>query len=53
MQDTELSDDDKIVVDALVSLGYKSQEARKLISNLPKDLSVEEKIKKVLSTTKN
>ena len=47
-QDTALSEDDKTVVDALVSLGYKNQEARKLISNLPKGLSVEERIKKAL-----
>jgi len=47
-QDTVLSEDDKTVVDALVSLGYKSQEARKLIFNLPKRLSVEERIKKAL-----
>ena len=47
-QDTALSEDDKTVIDALVSLGYKNQEARKLISNLPKGLSVEERIKKAL-----
>jgi len=47
-QDTVLSDEDKIVIDALVSLGYRSQEAKKLISNLPKNLSVEERIKKAL-----
>jgi len=36
-----------------VSLGYKNQEARKLISNLPKGLSVEERIKKALKKRNN
>ena len=40
-----LSDDDKTVVDALVSLGFKSNEARNILSKLPKNLSLEEKIK--------
>lgn len=43
-----LSEEDKIVVDALVSLGFKSQEAKKIISHLPKNLSLEEKIKEAL-----
>ncbi len=40
-----LTSDDKTVVDALVSLGYKSYEAKKLLQKIPKDLSIEEKIK--------
>jgi len=44
-----LSEEDKTVVDALVSLGYKSQDAKKILSKLPKNLSVEEKIKKALA----
>jgi len=48
-QDTVLSEDDKTVVDALVSLGYKVQEAKTLISGLPKNLSVEQRIKKALT----
>ncbi|MEK7633957.1 MAG: Holliday junction branch migration protein RuvA [Patescibacteria group bacterium] len=44
-----LSDEDKTVIGALVSLGYKSYDAKKLLSKLPKDLSVEEKIKKALA----
>jgi Holliday junction DNA helicase RuvA len=44
-----LSDEDKTVVEALVSLGYKSYDAKKLLSKLPKNLSVEEKIKEALS----
>lgn len=46
-----LSDDDQTVVSALVSLGYKSYEAKKLVSKLPKNLSVEEKIKEALSNS--
>ena len=44
-----LSEDDKTVLDALVSLGYKSSEAKQILLKLPKSLSIEEKIKKVLS----
>ncbi|MFH1827531.1 MAG: Holliday junction branch migration protein RuvA [bacterium] len=43
-----LSEDDKLVVDALVSLGFKSNDAKKILSEIPKDLSVEERIKKGL-----
>lgn len=43
-----LSDEDKTVVDALVSLGYKSKEAKQVLSKIPKDLSVEDKIKHAL-----
>lgn len=39
-----LSNDDKIVVDALVSLGFKVNEAKKIINDIPKNLSVEKKI---------
>ena len=48
-----LSEDDKTVIDALVSLGFKSNEAKKILSNLPKDLSLEEKIKAGLRQTSN
>ena len=43
-----LSDEDKTVVDALVSLGYKSKEAKQVLTKIPKNLSVEEKIKHAL-----
>lgn len=46
-----LSDEDKTVIGALISLGYKSYDAKKLLSKLPKNLSVEEKIKKALNLT--
>ncbi|PIP15099.1 Holliday junction branch migration protein RuvA [Candidatus Roizmanbacteria bacterium CG22_combo_CG10-13_8_21_14_all_35_9] len=45
-----LSEEDKTVIDALVSLGYKSFEAKKLLSKLPKNLNIEEKIKEALKT---
>jgi len=49
MKNMVLSDDDKTVIEALISLGYKSYDAKKILSKLPKDLSVEEKIKKALN----
>ncbi|MDH7476576.1 MAG: Holliday junction branch migration protein RuvA [Microgenomates group bacterium] len=45
LQDMYLSEDDKIVVDALVALGYKSSQARSLLKKIPKNLSIEDKIK--------
>ena len=46
-----LTEADKTVVDALVSLGYKSNEAKRVLLSLPKNLTVEEKIKKALKKT--
>lgn len=43
-----VSEDDKMVVDALVSLGFKSQEAKEIMKKLPKDLTLEQKIKEGL-----
>lgn len=43
-----LTDDDQTVISALVSLGYKSYDAKKVVSKLPKNLTVEEKIKEAL-----
>jgi len=43
-----LSEEDKVVIDALVSLGFKSNEAKKILSKLDKNLSLEEKIKEGL-----
>jgi len=40
-----LSEDDKIIIDTLVALGYKTQEAKKIFIKIPKNLSLEEKIK--------
>lgn len=50
LQSMYLSEDDKTVVDALVSLGYKSIEAKKLLQKIPKNLSIEEKIKHALKS---
>ncbi|MFA6081759.1 MAG: Holliday junction branch migration protein RuvA [Patescibacteria group bacterium] len=52
MKNMVMSDDDQTVVSALVSLGYKSYEAKKLVSKLPKNLTVEEKIKESLKSVK-
>ena len=52
MKNMVMSDEDKTVVEALVSLGYKANEAKKIISKLPKNLTVEEKIKAALKANK-
>ena len=52
MKNMVLSDDDKTVIEALISLGYKSYDAKKILSKLPKNLSVEEKIKQALKKSK-
>jgi len=52
MEKMYLSEDDKVVVDALVSLGFKSQDAKKVLSKIPKNISVEERIKKGLQMVK-
>jgi Holliday junction DNA helicase RuvA len=44
----QISDDDQTVIDALVSLGYQVADAKKIFSKLPKQLSVEDKIKEAL-----
>ena len=49
MKNMILTDDDQTAISALVSLGYKSFDAKKIISKLPKNLSIEEKIKEALS----
>lgn len=49
MKNMILSEEDKTVIDALTSLGYKTNEARKIILKLPKNLSVEAKIKEALT----
>jgi len=43
-----LSDEDKNVLDALVALGYKVNEARQLLAKIDKNLPLEEKIKQAL-----
>lgn len=39
-----VSEEDKTVIDALVSLGFKSQEAKQIFQKIPKDLTLEQKI---------
>jgi len=41
-----------MVVDALVSLGFKAQQVKKILPKIPKNLSVEERIKKALQMVK-
>ncbi|MBI3619863.1 Holliday junction branch migration protein RuvA [Candidatus Roizmanbacteria bacterium] len=48
-----LSDDDKLVVDALVALGFKTVEARNALQRIPVGLSVEGKIKSALQVATN
>lgn len=52
MEKMYLSEDDKLVVDALVSLGFKSHEAKKILAKIPKNMPVEERIKKGLQMVK-
>jgi len=40
-----LSDEDKTVIDTLVTLGYQPTLAKKIFAKIPKNLSLEEKIK--------
>ncbi len=47
-----LSDEDKTVVEALMSLGYRSGEAKKLLPKIPKKLTVEEKVQAALKLIK-
>lgn len=51
MKNMVLSDEDKTVVEALISLGFKSHDAKQAVSKLPKNLSVEDKIKSALKKT--
>lgn len=48
-----LSEEDKTVVDALVSLGFKTLEAKKVLAQIAKDLSLEERIKEGLRLATN
>lgn len=47
-----LSEDDKTVVEALVSLGFKSHEVKSTIAKLPKNVSIEQKIQEALKLIK-
>jgi len=52
MEKMYLSVEDKTVIDALISLGYSSVEAKQIFQKLPKNLSVEDKIKHALKLAK-
>jgi len=39
------SEEDKTVIDTLITLGYKASEAKKIFAKIPKSLSLEQKIK--------
>ena len=47
-QDQEVSEDDKTVIEALTSLGFGNKEIRKTVSDLPKDMRIEDKITKAI-----
>ena len=51
MENLYLSSEDKTVVEALVTLGYKTQDAKNILAKIPKDLTIEEKIKEALRLT--
>ena len=53
MEKMQLSEDDKIVVEALISLGYKSQEAKTLLSQVPTGIPIEKRIQEALKLTMN
>ncbi|MBI2051172.1 Holliday junction branch migration protein RuvA [Candidatus Roizmanbacteria bacterium] len=40
-----LSEEDKMVIDTLVALGFKTQDAKNILPKLPKNLSVEERVR--------
>jgi Holliday junction DNA helicase RuvA len=44
MEKMHLSEEEKTVVDALVSLGFRTTEAKKILPNIPQDLPIEKKI---------
>lgn len=48
-----ISDDDKTVIDALVSLGFRVNDAKQVISQLSPDLSIEEKIQHAIRLATN
>lgn len=52
MKNMVMSDEDKTVVDALMALGYKAYDAKKILTKIPKDLTVEEKIREALKEAK-
>ncbi len=48
-----LTDDEKTVVDALISLGFKSNEVKNILSEIPKELPLPEQIKAAIRLATN
>lgn len=48
-----LSEEEKIILDALVSLGFKSSEVKNIIREIPKELTLEDKIKEAIKLATN
>lgn len=51
LENFNMDDDDNTVIQALVALGYPSNDAHRLFTQIPPELSVEEKIKYALQLT--
>jgi len=53
-EEAEVSEDDKTVIEALTTLGFKVSEARSALEEIQPDLAIEEKVKKAIQIlTKN
>jgi len=50
LEKTYLSEEDKTVVDALIALGFRAQEAQAALKKIPQNLSIEDKIKEAIKT---
>lgn len=44
----QVSDDDKTVIDALISLGFRANDAKEVLEKLSPELSVEEKVREAI-----
>jgi holliday junction DNA helicase RuvA len=53
MEKMHLSEDEKTIVDALVALGFRSAEAKNILSEIPPELSLENKIKEAIRLATN
>ena len=48
MATMQVSEEDKTILDALQTLGFKSADAKKVIAKLPKDKSIEDKMREAI-----
>ena len=46
LEQTYVSEDDKMAIDALVSLGFKATDAKQVLQKIPADVPMEDKIRK-------